>query len=262
MPDSAHGQHPLVWTLAVLTTVSYGALYYAQPLLAVAAEHEWGWTRTQTSLAFTLALLVTALIAPTVGRLLDEHGGRVLVGGGAMLGGLALVWLAAASSYLLFVLGWLLAGAAMALTFYEAVFTVLGQRVSGAERTRATLTITLVAGLASTIFVPLTTALLTGGLRGALLGLAALLLAVGLLAWRVLPKHRGAAPGTVQPPFTPDRAFVRLTLAFTLARIVTVGVGLQLAPLLLATEYPPALAAGLTGLAGLAALPGRVLFVP
>lgn len=53
----------------------------------------------------------------------------------------------------------------MSLTFYEAVFTVLGQQVQGAARTRATLTITLIAGLASTIFVPLTTALLEGAAR-------------------------------------------------------------------------------------------------
>ncbi|WP_216328590.1 MFS transporter [Deinococcus aestuarii] len=263
MPEATRGQRSLVWTLAVLTTVSYGALYHAQPLLAVAAEHERGWSRTQTGLAFTLALLVTALVAPGVGRALDARGGRALVGGGAGLGGLAFVLLACTSGYLAFVLGWLLAGVAMALTFYEAAFTVLGQQVGGAARTRSTLTITLMAGLASTIFVPLTTALLAaGGLRGALLGLAALLLVVGVLAWRVLPDHQGGAPGTVRPPFTPDRAFVRLTLAFTLARIVTVGVGLQLAPLLLAAGYAPALAAALTGLAGLAALPGRVVFVP
>ncbi|GBF04811.1 major facilitator superfamily MFS_1 [Deinococcus aerius] len=263
MPESTRSQRSLVWTLAVLTTVSYGALYYAQPLLAVAAEHERGWSRTQTGLAFTLALLVTALVAPRVGRALDARGGRVLVGGGAALGGVAFMLLACTSSYPAFVLGWLLAGVAMALTFYEAAFTVLGQQVSGAARTRATLTITLVAGLASTIFVPLTAALLSvGALRAALLALAVLLVALGLLAWRVLPSVGGARPGTPRPAFAPDPAFARLTLAFTLARIVTVGVGLQLAPLLLAAGYAPGLAAALTGLLGLAALPGRVLFVP
>ncbi|GAA5512332.1 hypothetical protein Dcar01_01046 [Deinococcus carri] len=33
MPDPVPGQRPLVRTLAVLSTVSYGALYYAQLLL-------------------------------------------------------------------------------------------------------------------------------------------------------------------------------------------------------------------------------------
>ncbi|GMA16123.1 MFS transporter [Deinococcus metallilatus] len=263
MSDLSRGQRFLMWTLAVLTTVSYGALYYAQPLLAVAAEHERGWTRTQTGLAFTLALLVTALTAPAVGRALDARGGRVLVGGGALLGGAAFVLLALTHGYPLFVIGWLLAGVAMALTFYEAAFTVLGQQVGGATRTRATLTITLVAGLASTIFVPLTTALLAaGGLQGALLVLAALLVSVGLLAWWMLPAAGASTLDKGRVAFTPDQAFVRLMVAFTLARVVTVGVGLQLAPLLLAAAYAPGLAAALTGLLGLTALPGRVMFVP
>ncbi|MBB6017442.1 MFS transporter [Deinococcus radiopugnans] len=264
MTHPAAGRRPLVWALAGLTTVAYGALYYAQPLLAVATEHERGWTRAQTNLAFTLALLVTAFMAPAVGRALDARGGRGLLSVGALLGALAFTLLAASTTYVVFLLGWLLAGAAMALTFYEAAFTALGQQVQGAVRTRATLTITLIAGLASTIFVPLTTALLgQWGLKGTFLGLAGLLLLAAGVTWSGLPPERtrwSAAGPSV--PFQPDPPFRTLTLAFTLARIVTVGIGLQLAPLLLAAGHSPALAAGLTGLMGLAALPGRVVFVP
>jgi MFS family permease len=264
MTHPAAGQRPLVWTLATLTTVAYGALYYAQPLLAVATEHDRGWTRAQTNFAFTLALLVTAFIAPAVGQALDARGGRGLLSLGALLGALAFTLLAATSSYPLFVLGWLLAGASMALTFYEAAFTALGQQVQGTVRTRATLTITLLAGLASTIFVPLTTVLLgQWGLKDTLLGLAGLLLLAAGVTWIGLPRERtrGAAAGP-SVAFQPDSQFRPLTLAFTLARLVTVGIGLQLAPLLLAAGHSPALAAGLTGLMGLAALPGRVVFVP
>lgn len=258
------GQRSPVGSLAVLTTVGYGALYYAQPLLAVATEHERGWTRAQTGLAFTLALLVSAFLAPLVGRALDRMGGRALVTLGALSGTLAFVLLAGTSSYPSFVFGWLLAGVAMALVFYEAAFTVLGQQVQGVARTRATLTITLVAGLASTIFVPLTTASLGHfGLRGTLLGLAALLLLMVGVAWWGLPAGaRGDGMRATPQAFQPDRRFQRLTLAFTLARVVTVGISLQLVPMLLAAGYSPALAATLAGLLGLAALPGRVLFVP
>jgi len=122
-----------LWALAGLTTVAYGALYYAQPLLALATEHERGWTRAQTNFAFTLALLVTAFIAPAVGRALDARGSRGLLSLGVLLGALAFTLLAATSSYPLFVLGWLLAGASMALTFYEAAFTALGQQVQGQQ---------------------------------------------------------------------------------------------------------------------------------
>lgn len=263
MTHSLQGQRPLVWTLTLLNTVAYGALYYAQPLLAVQFEHDLGWTRSQTALAFTLALLVTAFSAPAMGRRLDNQGGRFLLTAGSGLGALAFVVMAFSATLPLFTLGWLLAGVAMGLTFYEATFAVLGQQVRGAARTQATLTITLVAGLASTIFVPLTTWLLPqGGRQGTLLSLAALLLFCALGTWFVVPAkpagHRQHLPQTFQP----DAAFWPLTVAFTLGRVVTVGVGLQLAPMLLWKGYSPALAAALTGLMGLAALPGRVAFVP
>lgn len=263
MTTTPASTRPLVWTLALLCTVSYGALYYAQPILAVATEHATGWTRVQTGLAFTAALLVSALLAPRVGRHLDRRGGRHLLSGGALCGAVAFVILALSSDYWVFLCAWFLAGLAMTLTFYEAAFTVLGQHVFGAQRTRATLKVTLVAGLASTIFVPLTTVLLgVTGLRGVLFGLAGLLLAVAGLAWWTVPdRERGSVTHSTEP-FTPDRAAWQMAAGLTLARIVTVGVGLQLAPLLLASGYRPGEAAALTGLMGLSALPGRVMFVP
>ena len=256
----------LVWTLALISTAGYGALYYAQPLLGVATEHALGWSRAQTSLAFTLALLTNAALAPLVGHRLDRFGGRGLISGGALLGAVALFGMSLTTNYLTFVLCWLLAGVAMTLTFYEAVFTVVGQQFQGTARTRSTLSVSLIAGLASTIFVPLTTAFLgRGRLAAALQGLAGVLLFVAILGACVLPKTSGASSmrsGTVHAPFVPDQSFQRLSLPFTLARIVSVGVGLQLAPLLLSRGESPAVAAGLAGLMGLAALPGRLLFVP
>ena len=260
------GRPLLVWTLALISTAGYGALYYAQPLLGVATEHALGWSRAQTSLTFTLALLTNAALAPLVGHRLDRFGGRSLISGGALLGAVALLGMSLTTNYLAFVLCWLLAGVGMTLTFYEAVFTVVGQQFQGAARTRATLSVTLIAGLASSIFVPLTTVFLgRGGLATALQGLAGVLLFVAILGACVLPKTSGASMvrlGAVPARFVPDQAFQRLSLTFTLARIVSVGVGLQLAPLLLSRGESPAVAAGLAGLMGLAALPGRLLFVP
>ncbi len=253
----------LVWVLALIATAGYGALYYAQPLLAVATEHATGWSRAQTSLAFTLALLTNAALAPLAGRWLDQWGGQVLISGGALLGAGALTALSVTHSYPVFVVSWLLIGAAMTLTFYEAVFTVLGQQQQGPDRVRATLTVTLIAGLASTIFVPRTTAFLgVGGLPLALRGLAGTLLVVAVLGWVVLPSGGHPRTRTVLAPFRPDQTFLRLTVVFTLARIASVGVGLQLAPLFLSSGAAPTVAAALAGAMGLASLPGRMLFVP
>lgn len=253
----------LVWAMALLNTVAYGALYYAQPLLAVQFERDLGWPRTTTALAFTLALLVTALTAPAVGRALDRQGGHFLLTAGSLLGAAALTLMTLTTHPLPFTLAWLLAGLAMSLTFYEATFTVLGQQIQGVARTRATLTITLVAGLANTIFVPLTTLLLHhAGRQATLLVLAALLVICALFVQFCIPARKRGTDRPHPLPFQPERTFWHLTAAFTLGRIVTVGVGLQLAPLLLWKGLSPAFAAALTGLMGLSALPGRVVFVP
>ena len=97
----AASQRRVVCALALLPTVGYGALYYAQPLLAVAFEHAEGWSRAQISLAFTLALLVTAFLAPTLGRRLDRgHGKGWLISGDLLGSGAFLLSATALSSAL------------------------------------------------------------------------------------------------------------------------------------------------------------------
>lgn len=152
----------------------------------------------------------------------------------------------------------------MGLTFHEATFAVVARQLQGESRTRATLGITLVAGLASTIFVPLVTGLLEyGGLNATLWSLAALLSVTAALLWWLVPVRtpksiqQRAAPGLVRR----DSFLRQLTLVFTLTRIVMVGVGLQLVPMLLHDGFSAGVAAAVAGLLGAAALPGRVVFV-
>ena len=262
MPHT-HGQRPFIAALAVLNTVAYGTLYYAQPLLAVQFEQTFGWPRSFTSLAFTLALLVTAFTAPVVGRWFDGGQGRTLLTAGAGLGALCFALLASTGNSVVFVLAWLLAGVAMSLTFYEATFAVLAGQLQGEARTRATLGITLVAGLASTIFVPLVTGLLERvGLVTTLWSMAALLAVTSALLWWLVPTASQERQRAQRVAVVMDSFLRRVTLVFTLTRIVMVGVSLQLVPMLLHDGFSPAVAATVAGLPGAAALPGRVVFVP
>ncbi|MHA0036744.1 MFS transporter [Deinococcus sp. PESE-13] len=259
----ARSQRPFVAALAVLNTVAYGTLYYSQPLLAVQFEHAFGWPRSFTSLVFTLALLVTALTAPTLGRWFDTVGGRTPLTLGAGLGALSFSLLAVTESPVVFLLAWLLAGVAMSLTFYEATFGVLAGQLQGEARTRATLGITLVAGLASTIFVPLVTGLLERvGLSGTLWSLVAFFSLTAALLWWLVPAAPLQQQRLARPPVSMDFFLRLVTLVFTLTRVVMVGVGLQLVPMLLHDGFPPGTAAAVAGLLGAAALPGRVVFVP
>ena len=64
----------IVMALSLTETTSWGILYYGFSVFLPAIEQEMGWTRAQTTGAFSLALLLSGLMAIPVGRWLDRHG--------------------------------------------------------------------------------------------------------------------------------------------------------------------------------------------
>lgn len=122
--------------------------------------------------------MVSALAGIPVGRWLDRFGPRRVMTGGSVLAVPATVAIALAPNYPMFLVAWLVAGAAMAAVFYQAAFAAY-TRWYGDRRAQALTALTLVAGLASPLFAPLTNALLEHfDWRGTYLVLAAVLAAV------------------------------------------------------------------------------------
>src|SRR5699024_1528310 len=76
----------ITWTLALTETVSWGILFYAFAALLIPMQEEFGWSSTEITGAYSLALLVAGLVAPFVGRWLDWHGARGLMTAGSILG--------------------------------------------------------------------------------------------------------------------------------------------------------------------------------
>jgi len=66
-------------------TVSYGVLVYAYPVLLSPMERELDWSRGQTSVALSVAFLVSALASIPAGRWLDRRGPRQLMTAGSLL---------------------------------------------------------------------------------------------------------------------------------------------------------------------------------
>ncbi|MGF6740616.1 MFS transporter [Paraburkholderia atlantica] len=168
------------WALATAQLVSWGAIYYAFSLFAVPMEHALGWSRTSTNAALSVGLLVSGLAAYPVGTWIDHgHGRAVMVVGSLLASAMLVMWSQANSLAMLFV-AWVGLGISMAATLYDPVFAVITRNYPGSFRTKITL-ITLVAGFASTAFIPLTQLLINLlGWRHALLALAAINLCVCL----------------------------------------------------------------------------------
>src|SRR5262249_13769709 len=145
----------VVASLCVTETVSWGILYYGFPVFLPPMEAELGWSRVQITGAFSLALLSSALAALRVGRWIARHGARGLMTAGSCAATLlTLAWSRVDSLPVLYVL-WFLMGLALAATLYEPAFAAVVGWFPTTHRDRALLTVTLVAALASTIFMPL-----------------------------------------------------------------------------------------------------------
>jgi MFS family permease len=165
----------MVWVLAVTETVSYAALFYCFAVMVVPMRADIGVTTAQASGALTLAIAVTGVAAVPVGRLLDRYGARWLMSGGSLLGSASVVAWAQADSLLALYLAFVGIGTAGALVLYDPAFAVVNTWFHR-DRTSALLTITVVAGLSSTIFVPASQVLTDRvGWRAALLVMAGLL---------------------------------------------------------------------------------------
>jgi MFS family permease len=272
-----------VMALGISAAFSYGILTYSFPVFLVPMMDELGWSRAAITGAFSLALLVSGVAAPLVGRMLDVHGARGVMTGGTILAGLALVGWSRVSSLVAFYLVAVALGAAMAAVLYQPAFAVIARWFVRA-RGRALTLLTFIGGFASIIFVPLAAVLVESlGWRGALLVLAALLVVVTLplhaLLLRRDPEDLGLLPdgadaAAATPPAGPllrsvdardalrSPSFRRLALAFGLAAVVSTGIAVHLIPLLLERGSTPAFAAGAMGMVGLMALPGRLIFTP
>ncbi|MSP82106.1 MAG: MFS transporter [Alphaproteobacteria bacterium] len=168
------GGWALVVALAICQLVSWGSLYNGFVLFVVPMEREFGWSREAINGAVSLGLLVMGLCAFGMGRWIDLRGGRWLMTAGSMLAGvLCLMWAGVETLAGLYAI-WLGMGIAMAAMLYQALFAVLTRTYRAGYRTRITV-VTLVAGFASTVFIPLTQALIEGfGWRATLVVFAAI----------------------------------------------------------------------------------------
>lgn len=143
-----------VWMFALPQLLGWGSLYYAFALVVGPLESELGLGRFEVAGAFSLGLLVEGLLAYPVGRLIDQGRERWVMAGGSLLAGLGLWLLAQAQGLIGVYLAWIVLGAAMAMVLYTASFAVVTRRFPGQYR-QAIITVSLLGGLASTVFIPL-----------------------------------------------------------------------------------------------------------
>jgi MFS family permease len=259
----------IVGALAVTETVSWGIVYYAFAVLLIPMQQELGFSTAELTGAFSLALLVSAVAGIAVGRYLDRRSPRGLMTAGSIAATALVVAWSQVEGLAAFYALWIAIGVVMAVVLYEPAFTVLAKWFPDAsERRRAMTALTLVAALASFIFMPLTQALVDAhGWRDALLILAAVLGAITVplhaLALRRAPRPRRAAPSRSSVPAGQALRSVRfwlLSTAFFLGTFTGIAMTFHAIPFLLERGYGAPFAAFAVGLIGVSQIPGRAVF--
>jgi predicted MFS family arabinose efflux permease len=164
--------------LSLAQLISWGTVFYAFTLFMEPMTGELGWSKPELAAAYSLGLVASGLGAVPVGRLIDLGYGRLVMTGGSVLAALLLLVWSQVQIYAVFVALWIGLGFAMSALLYEAGFAVLTRTVGPLSR-RAITAMTLVGGLASTVFLPVTHLLIESlGWRPALVILATINLAV------------------------------------------------------------------------------------
>ncbi|MEQ3554140.1 MFS transporter [Pseudonocardia nematodicida] len=251
--------------LCLTEITSWGVLYYAFPVLAPSIAADTGWSISAVTAAFSAGLGVSALAGIGIGRVLDRHGPRWVMTAGSLLAVPAVAGIAVAGTWPWFLAAWLVAGLAQSATLYPPAFAAL-TRWWGDDRVRALTGLTLVGGLASTVFAPLTAALLEPyGWRGTYLVLA------GVLAVVTVPAHlfglRGPWPEAPPPPPRSDPgaiarspAFVLTVAAVFLGTFCAFAVAVNQVPLLIERGLDVQVAAWALALGGIGQVLGRALY--
>jgi MFS family permease len=267
-PATSRPRLVVVSAVGVAQILAWGSSYYLLTVLAGPVAADTGWPLGWVVGALSVGLLVSGLVSPRVGHIIERHGGRPVLTTSAVLLAFGLLALALAPSLPFFVAAWVVIGFGMGAGLYDPAFSALG-RLYG-ETARASIThVTLFGGFASTVCWPFTAYLATHlGWRGTCGVYAAIHLAVVLpLYLLALPREaeRPPKPALADAPrpgqVRPDQrlAFALLAAGFTLAYLVMTVLAVHLLTLLQAQGLALAAAVGLGALIGPSQVGGRIL---
>lgn len=246
--------------LGLSQLVSWGTSYYLIGLFGDSIARDLGWSSDVVYGGFAWALLVMGLTSPLVGWTIDRCGGRTVMVTGSLLNAMGCVSLAFCTGPKAYYVAWTCLGLGMRLTLYDAAFAALA-RVGGPRSRRSMSQITLVGGLASTVFWPLGQYLADAfGWRGALLAYAGFaLLTVPLHMAIPNVRYDEIAPGHGEParaPLTTNRWDIVLAgglyaIIVTVANFLNAAMSSHMIPILSGLGVAGALAIWISTLRGI-----------
>nr|WP_241749681.1 MFS transporter [Pseudoroseomonas aerophila] len=249
-------------TLGITQTLAWGSTYYLPAVFADPICEALDLSRAWFFGIFSGALLLSGLVGPTAGRLIDTYGGRDVLAASNLVFAAGLALLAWASGPVTLALAWAVIGIGMGFGLYEAAFaTVTG--LYGREARNAITGITLFAGFASTVGWPASAFMIDAlGWRGACWAWAAMHLVVALPMSRFLvakapPPEPMAAADEAAPEGMPWSMII-LAAVFAGTAVVSTAMAAHLPRIIEALGAAPTAAIFAASLVGPAQVAARV----
>lgn len=253
----------VVATVGTTQTLAWSSSYY---LTAVFADPVSGGLHISRDWFFgvvSAALLLSGLLGPLAGRVIDRRGGRDVLSATSIVFAGGLILLAIAPGFGGLIAAWTVLGIGMGFGLYEAAFaTVAG--LYGREARNAITGITLIAGFASTVGWPVSAVFIAAyGWRGACLAWAAVHLLIGLPMNRLLiPRAEPATPveaASTEPVSDIPWTMIVLAVVFGVSWFVSAAMAAHLPRLLEAMGLAPAAAVAASALVGPAQVGARLV---
>jgi MFS family permease len=243
---------------------AWGSSYYLPAVLAEPIARGMGWPLAWVLGGLSLGLLVSGLVSPLAGRVIERVGGRPVLAASAVLLAAGLLALAVAPTLAAYAAAWIVIGLGMGAGLYDPAFSTLGHLYGDDARPLIT-GVTLWGGFASTVCWPLSALLAAHlGWRGACAAYAALHLCVLLPLYAFgVPRAdhviRPTKATAVAAPVAKRAAFWLTALAMTFAALVMTIISVELPTLLRARGADAAAAIALGALLGPAQVGSRAL---
>ncbi|MGE0062071.1 MAG: MFS transporter [Xanthobacteraceae bacterium] len=223
----------VISVLGFAQILGWGTSFYFPGVFAKPIIAETGWPLTYVVGGISIALLVSGLISPQIGKWIANYGSRPVLLASPVLFAAGLACIGLSSSLPVYLVSWILVGLGMGSGMYDAAFAALGRMYGQAARGPIT-NLTLFGGFASTICWPLSAMMIDAvGWREACLIYATLHLLVSLPIQALILRHEpvshsASAPGSGRPrgaePSRPsNQTAVFLLLALTMSFAAGVG---------------------------------------
>jgi hypothetical protein len=263
----------VISVLGITQILAWGSSYYLLAVLAKPISMDTGWPLSWIVGAMSIGLLVSGMVSPRVGRVIEHRGGRPVLAIGAIFLAMGLVGLAAAPTVPVFVLAWVILGVGMGAGLYDPAFATLG-RLYGTNARSAITALTLFGGFASTVCWPLSAYMVDAvGWRGACVAYALIQLLVSLPLYLFgLPRelrHVPSPPANSESGTTSEQPreqtdtrrvlFVLLALSLTMASVISSALSVHLLTILQARGIALGTAVALGAMVGPSQVGARII---